>query len=1414
MSAGGKEDTANKSEVDPARIACSLYFSASIGNLRHGEVSTTLAYAWGRNIKQKVKDKSTERVTDCFGHQNAGLEETAVPVPVYTGDVLSNLDGATEVACGLNHMLVLVRGQIYASGLGNRGRLGSGEEGGKSLGEAEDRWIQSPQRISFFSKKEVRRICCGSDHSLAICSAGESFEVYSWGLNTEGQCGVGHMKEEVRMPTKIFPFEGVAEGKETQRPTHIAAGGRHSLLVTSPKVKVLSKKEELAKTRGKVDKDLECGLCYAWGCGQQGRLGLGDASTSKDRPCVIEELATSKTSPRLVAAGEAHSGMVDVAGKVWMWGTGSYGRLGLGENIDTPTPHMVEGMLLDMKVGQIALGGFHTVALSATESPKVFAWGRGEALGLLQEGDSSLVTQPRLVDTSATTDREARSTEIKITQIAAGMYHTLLLLNTGEIFAYGLGANGRLGTGYTRNEVRPVKVRPVALLDTGHPHPVGFCILEPPKKGSASGHAARAAAAPTPESLVGSAAPGAVGAATQATVADVHVGSATPGGTTTSAQVLQAAWDGARGGRLQHSTMEATPSEAPTLMTEATEATSMAHYEDDGPENEADKMTVSKIQTMLREEDPKASEKELRKKEKDISGELLRYMKAISDIPKNEARLQLLRSNFDEAFTQNLRWLKAAKARASGSTAAITKQLGTYEVLCWVLQQQVAYLVSLAMCVESAQEQKVFYDVVKGLFAELEDGRTLHLFEALLRLLAWKEIEQAKKLEDVFRPGEETMGDSKDRSSALHLFSWLALSEIHCKDLVHKIMDIKEPNTLMGKLSASNDANEVFALTTKEYKTHPAQQLAQVGALTAKELENEFMSALPNFKAFLDESFKVVTTVDLPESLQKFLYYCYGAVEKRRFAAEAQQKGIRDATSAAGIVAAGDARPVKKSPGLEPLLQLYVMGILVPMLRQAPKYGGRHAFLQGKFENENDGLACNIKALATFLERMVTEEEKAEQALSQGDRLLRKYMTSVRNTLLTYLKGQINKVLLDNTRSLMLLDVGLSHFDLKPHMVMLTTTACMQLSNMLARNITKLSINDQDPVAELCKQIPLWEPHQIEAAERQDKLHVFQIKTRFLFDEKKMVICDSSNCPVPPRMSSVVLDPDLQFGDLVKPLMEGDTRFKLLETVLVESKSDFQSVTSLKALKAELEKELSTMTNYSVSHQLTISLERIQELITLDAGVDDILTPIKCCLDARKKHLGYLRDLEKGLRSVKKAQRAHARALQEAEEMQAAINNFTRVLKPPKRLKEAADQCNKQLRLEVVHETVTRFEEFGRSPAIKDLSFSPIITYTLKKLTKQKVVVSQSPQLDKQEVKISFLLANGGAEITVLVKRNGSDKILKQFALTEDKLRSLRKADEDATLELPEGAPATGDMLVTFNRAKLADLLFDAAAGR
>uniref|UniRef100_A0A914VPX8 HECT domain-containing protein n=1 Tax=Plectus sambesii TaxID=2011161 RepID=A0A914VPX8_9BILA len=306
-----------------------------------------------------------------------------------------------EVACGYEHTLMRTEeGEVWSCGGNEFGQLGrSGGSGSGSIYPI------------VFNGARIIQVACGSKHSLAVADDGRLF---AWGSNSHGQLGtrlpnkqlVAHQPKRVILPEVI----------------QVACGATHSIALT------------------------ENGRVHTWGLNGNGQLGTGLRPQSSehfvDTPSSVESLVGVPIIQ--VAAGGRHSVVLSVSGAVFSWGENLYGQLGCGDNTDRHHPGHVKS-LRSMKVVYVTCGDGHTAAL--TKEGRLFTFG-ADTYGQLGHGSQShsIVPKPVLELMGST-----------VTRVACGRCHTVVAVNR-RMYAFGLGSDGQLGLGSTRNAVTP---RPV-----------------------------------------------------------------------------------------------------------------------------------------------------------------------------------------------------------------------------------------------------------------------------------------------------------------------------------------------------------------------------------------------------------------------------------------------------------------------------------------------------------------------------------------------------------------------------------------------------------------------------------------------------------------------------------------------------------------------------------------------------------------------------------------------------------------------------------------------------------------------------------------------------------------------------------------------------------------------------------------
>jgi hypothetical protein len=299
-----------------------------------------------------------------------------------------------QVSGGTNHSLGLrANGTAWAWGNGIAGRLGDGTTVNKSspvsvVGGFTD-WIQ---------------VSGGGFHNLGLRANGTA---WAWGQGGNGQLGNG---ATIARSSPVSVVGGYTDWIQ------VSGGEYHSLGVRAN------------------------GTAWAWGLGNDGRLGDGTAVQKLSPVSVIGGF-----TDWIQVSGGTHSLGLRANGTAWAWGPGADGRLGDDTIVNKSSPVSVVGGFTDWI--QVSGGISHSLGIRANGT--AWAWGSNGSGGFGRLGDGTVVSRSSPVSVvGGFTDW------IQV----SGTFHSIGLRANGTAWAWGINSSGQIGDGTVVDKSSPVSV--------------------------------------------------------------------------------------------------------------------------------------------------------------------------------------------------------------------------------------------------------------------------------------------------------------------------------------------------------------------------------------------------------------------------------------------------------------------------------------------------------------------------------------------------------------------------------------------------------------------------------------------------------------------------------------------------------------------------------------------------------------------------------------------------------------------------------------------------------------------------------------------------------------------------------------------------------------------------------------------
>jgi len=285
---------------------------------------------------------------------------------------------------------------------------------------------------------KVQELAAGDHHTCGII--GIHNQLHCWGSNSHGQLAGG----VVERSTGIIVGNGYIK---------VAAGGTRTCGIKSDGKLycwgdnferwinnnrgpggLVSNPTQIGRELWKdisLAKNHACGIkqddkLYCWGKGANGRLGIGN-----ENDLMTPTEVTGGGTWNMVFTGNEHTCGIKSDGKLYCWGANTNGQLGRADGAPAFIPFLVDG---SSRWRTVVTGGDHTCGIKGDDA-KLYCWGKN-ADGQLGVGDQAVRNTPTKVGDDTWQ------------AIKAGSAHTCgTKITDGKLYCWGSHLDGRLGLG-------------------------------------------------------------------------------------------------------------------------------------------------------------------------------------------------------------------------------------------------------------------------------------------------------------------------------------------------------------------------------------------------------------------------------------------------------------------------------------------------------------------------------------------------------------------------------------------------------------------------------------------------------------------------------------------------------------------------------------------------------------------------------------------------------------------------------------------------------------------------------------------------------------------------------------------------------------------------------------------------------
>lgn len=260
-------------------------------------------------------------------------------------------------------------------------------------------------------------MAAGYYHRLALKSDGS---VWAWGLNRDGQLGIGN-KTDQENPTEVPGLDSVVA---------VEAGYDFSMALKSD------------------------GTVWVWGSNHYGKLGVGTTTSSYNVP---KQVPISNVIA--ISTNYEHSLALKGDGTLWAWGLNEYGEIGDGTTVNRLSPVQINlsGVI------SLSAGTYHSLVVK--DDGTVWGWGNNSSGQLGIDNTTHQLAPVQIQNLSS------------VTSVATGNGTSFAILSDGTVWAWGANSSGQLGDGSFVNKKLPNKIEQldsVEAVSVGSKHTVAI----------------------------------------------------------------------------------------------------------------------------------------------------------------------------------------------------------------------------------------------------------------------------------------------------------------------------------------------------------------------------------------------------------------------------------------------------------------------------------------------------------------------------------------------------------------------------------------------------------------------------------------------------------------------------------------------------------------------------------------------------------------------------------------------------------------------------------------------------------------------------------------------------------------------------------------------------------------------------